>query len=44
MLSINKKMQKDLSEVIGVVERMCEAATNDSESLIQFEYLGWKLV
>jgi predicted house-cleaning noncanonical NTP pyrophosphatase (MazG superfamily) len=40
MLSIDKKMEKDLSDVIDVVERMCEAATNDSESLIQFEYLG----
>jgi len=40
MLSIDKKIQKDLTEVIGVVERMCEAATIDSESLIQFEYLG----
>ena len=40
MLTIDKKMEKHLEDVIEVAERMCSAATNESESLIYFEYLG----
>ena len=40
MLTINKKMEKDLEDVVDVAERMCMAAIGDTESLIYFDYLG----
>ena len=41
MLSVDEKIEKDLKDVINLVERMCNAqVTKETKSLIYFQHLG----